>query len=88
MHIEAGATHATEACAEEKIFTSNKSGTNVSPLTHGTKGPGHDQNLNARTLFRSKGSVIQEDLLLKPFYHKWPGSKALQLKPSHTNPPC
>ena len=55
------ASHAAEACAEEKTLISNNSRNQSSPAPHLTshrmKGHGHDQNLNARALWGTKGPL-------------------------------
>lgn len=58
---EQNASHAAEACAEEKTLISNNSWNQSSPAPHLTshrmKGHRHDQNLNARALWGTKGPL-------------------------------
>lgn len=55
----------------------------ISPPTHTLQKTRTSREFEHRNPFRSQGSIVQEDLVLKPLYHKWPSVKVFQLKLAH-----
>lgn len=74
-------SHAVEACAQERTWTSSCTWNQSLPCIppYETKGPGLNQNLNTKPIFRSNGPLSRKTGADVP-YHEWLGSKVLQLK--------